>query len=503
MKVFNNRYSVLAVGLVGLLSCFSVSCKKALDNDLKNATYEGAFWKKESDVNGATLGAYALFRKSMFNQNSFFLWGDAPSGIFNSDNANDKYPYDGGKFRIPYKENGTQNWTNWYQVVGLSNLILEKAQTIANDKFAPGRKSYLMGEAYFLRALSYFYMTRVWGDLPLQLEAITTADQAKLIPRTDSKAIMAQIMSDAAKASALLTWEGLGENQRFRASKASALALLAHASAWAGDYQKTILYTDSLEKRPDLISLQPTGQIRKVFTDNNANENIFVITNKYSNNEASSYDPNISNSIAYITIGSDVIKGMPSFVPTYWLAPAMIDGLYSKDDSRLKEFVVYDASGLKPNMVKYRDVLNVGSGSSYSMRAESNLVIFRLADMILLKAEALNALSRDNEARIELNKTRARAGVPNVDKDVNGNLITGVLLQREIFQERERELIGEGHTYFDMVRNSRNILSTGITFFPPWMSKDRYRSKGYLWPIDDAIVNGNRLIGQNQWWQNN
>lgn len=497
MKVFNNRYSVLAAGLVGLLSCLSVSCKKALDNDLRNATYEGAYWKKESDVNGATLGAYALFRKSMFNQNSFFLWGDAPSGLFNSDSANDKYPYDGGKFRIPYKENGTQNWTNWFQVVGLSNLILEKTPTIADDKFEAGRKNYLMGEAYFLRALSYFYMTRVWGDLPLQLEAITTADQAKLIPRTDSKAIMNQIMSDAAKASALLTWEGLNENQRFRASKASALALLAHASAWAGDYQKTVLYTDSLENRTDLMSLQPTGQIRKVFSDNNAEENIFVITNKYSNNEASSYDPNITNSIAYITISSDIIKGMPSSVPTYWLAPAMIDGLYAKDDTRLKEFVAYkNSTDQKPNMVKYRDILNVGSGGSFDMRAESNLVIFRLADMILLKAEALNALNRDGEAVTELNKIRARAGVTNISN-------TGVLLQRDIFLERERELIGEGHIYFDMVRNSRNILSTGVTFFPPWMTKERYRNKGYLWPIDDAVVNANRLIGQNQWWQNN
>jgi len=98
-------------------------------------------------------------------------------------------------------------------------------------------------------------MTRVWGDLPLQLTAVTTADQVKLIGRTDEKLIMNQIISDATKASSLLTWEGLNENQRIRASKGAALALLAHASAWTNDYAKTVLYTDSLLNRADLFNL--------------------------------------------------------------------------------------------------------------------------------------------------------------------------------------------------------------------------------------------------------
>lgn len=491
MKIFNIKYRAVAIGLLVLITSLNFSCKKALDNDLINATYEGAYWKSESDINGATLGAYALFRRSMFNQNAFFLWGDAPSGLFNSDSANDQYPYN-GRFRIPYKEDGTQNWTNWYQVVGSANLILEKAADIDNSKFAAGKKNYLLGEAYFLRALSYFYMTRVWGDLPLQLKAVTTADQAQLIGRTAEKEIMKQVLSDAAKASALMTWEGLEEGQRFRASKAAALALLAHASAWNGDYQKTIVYTDSIINRPDLISLQPKGSIRDVFANTNAKENIFVITNKYSNNEASG-----SGTVAFITISSDLIRGMPSVNPTYWLVPAMLSSLYSKDDTRLTEFVGYrNTSDVKPNLMKYKDIQNVGSGGTFDMRAESNLVVFRLADMILLKAEALNALNRDGEARVELNKIRQRAGVAELNN-------SGLFLKRDIFQERERELIGEGHIYFDMVRTGRAYGTGGVAFFPSWMSLDRFRNKGYLWPIGEGIVNSNRLIGQNQWWQNN
>ncbi|KIO75546.1 hypothetical protein TH53_20065 [Pedobacter lusitanus] len=490
MKIFNIKYRVLAVGLLMLLSCFTFSCKKALENNLENATYENSFWQNEKDVDGAVLGAYALLRKSLFRDNCFFLWGDGPVGIFNSDDTNVSGMYTSGSFTVAYRQEGAHNWTNWFQIVSLSNLVLEKAGALPDAKFAAGRKNYLLGEAYFLRALSYFYMTRVWGDVPLQLTAITTADQVKLIGTTDEKLIMNQVIADATKASALLTWDGLGENQRIRASKASALALLAHASAWKNDYAKTVLYTDSLISRADLFNLEPKGAIRKVFSNTSSSENIFVIPSKYANNESSS-----NSTIAFLTVSSDIVKGMPNSNPTYWLSPIALDNLYSTDDARKKEFVAYrSVSDLKPNLVKYADIQNVGSDGKYDLRAESNLIIFRLADIILLKAEALNALGRDGEALTAINQIRTRSGVASVSS-------SSLLLKRDILLERERELIGEGQSYFDIVRNSRSYGIDGSGFYPSWMNKDRFSKKGWLWPINNSIINANSLISQNEWWK--
>ena len=426
----------------------------------------------------------------MFQDNCFFLWGDGPVGLFNTEDTNVSGMYDSGSFTVAYRTEGAHNWTNWFQIVSLSNLIIEKTVTIPDAKFAAGRKNYLLGEAYFLRALSYFYMTRVWGDLPLQLTAVTTADQVKLIGRTDEKQIMAQIIADATKASSMLTWDGLNASERIRASKGSALALLAHASAWTNDYAKTALYTDSIISRSDLFNLQPGGTIRKLFSNTSSPENILVIPSKYANNESSS-----KSTIAFLTISSDIVKGMPNAKPTYFLSPTALGNLYTADDTRVKEFVAYrNVSDVLPNLVKYADIQNVGSDGKYDLRAESNLIIFRLADMILLKAEALNALGRDGEALTAVNQIRTRAGIASVSSSSD-------FLKRDILLERERELIGEGQSYFDIVRNSRSFGTNGTSFYPTWMTKDRFSKKGWLWPINNTIINANSLISQNEWWK--
>lgn len=490
MKTFNRYRKAWVIGLC-LLNCSMLfSCKKALDNELQNGTYENEYWKSESDVDGAVVGAYSLLRKSLFQDNAFFIWGDGPVGVFNTDDTNVSSMYGSGSFNVPYREQGAHNWTNWYQVVGLANLILEKVEAMPNEKFAPGRKEQLQGEAYFLRALAYFYMTRAWGDLPLQLKAITTADQAEKIGRTPEADIMKQIMKDAQRASSLLTWQAALDNQRIRASKGAAMALLTHASAWENDYDKTALYADSLLSQGALFRLQPKGSITKLFDNSNESENIFVITTKFANNEASA-----NSTIAYLTISSDFINGLPNKNPTYWLSPTAITELYTTDDARKAEFIGYrNAADLKPNLLKYKYFVNAGAGGQNDLRAESNIIIFRLADIILLKAEALNALNRDAEALEEINKVRTRSGVAPVS-------LAGTLLKREIVLERRRELLGEGHNYFDMVRNSRDLANGGPSFYPTWMTRERFDKQGWRWPILNTIINGNRLINQNEWWK--
>ncbi|MEZ2336273.1 RagB/SusD family nutrient uptake outer membrane protein [Mucilaginibacter sp. RCC_168] len=504
MKHHNKHYKTFAFALLlAILMGFTFSCKKALENKLTNDTYADTYWKSAGDVNGALLGAYGLFRKSM-NQNScFFIWGDAPVGLFNSDEGtNLNRVYLEGFFGVPYREEGAHNWTNWYRVVDLSNLVIEHLTKMPDDKFTNDQKNTFLGEAYFLRALSYFYMTRVWGDLPLQLTATTTAGQAKYIGRTDAAIILKQIIADAQKASSLLSWESLNTYERRRASKGAALALLAHATAWQNDYANTVLYTDSLINRADLFHLQPMGSIRQVFKNTTEPENIFVISSKNSENEASEWtDFSFSATIAFITVSNGYIANMPMNVPQYYPPQSKINELYGTDntDSRKDEFFKASPFGdvNKPSLIKYADIAYQNPSTKSDPRSESNLIVFRLADMILLKAEALNALARDGEALVAVNTIRARAGAAPLAS-------SGLILKKNILQERQRELIGEGHNYFDIVRNSSQIDKGGPNYFTqltPWaMSVDRFKQKGYLWPIHNSILNANRLISQNPWW---
>jgi len=485
---------VLLVGTAFLTSLSS--CKKELANELTNDTYEDAFWKTESDVNAAVAGAYGLLRNSLNTNSCFFIWGDTPAGTFASSAGSLTTAVLGGDFKVPYRDEGAHNWTNWYKVVDLSNLIIENVQRMPDNLFnSKQSKNYLLGEAYFLRGLAYFYMTRTWGDVPLQLKATTSANvsEVKYIPATNTMDIIKQVIADGKKASSLLSWEGAGNYQKRRASKGAALALLAHATAWKtpvgvwqNDNEQAVKYVDSILNRPDLFNLQPTDNIRKVFKNPGEPENIFVISAKDSENEGAAWTRNIwTANIAYVTLGSDVSSGSSN--PHYFVDRLKIDELYEPDDTRIDDF--YFVGKDVALLSKYSDVIFKGATAAgpTEPRAESNLIIFRLADMILLKAECLNAMNRDIEAKTELNKIRMRAGASQITK-------VGLPLAHEILIERRRELIGEGHNYFDMVR-------TGLFIQIPWtMDNSRKAQKGYYWPVDNDILNANRFLNQIPYW---
>ena len=504
MKIQFKQY--IKVGVVALiLTSFGglSSCNKSLENNLINDTYADTYWQNEKDVNGAVLGTYGLFRKAMTTNQCFFIWGDTPIGtLTTNESTNHSGVYTSGLFTLPYRETGAHNWTNWYRVVDLSNLIIKRLSEIDDSKFSAGSKKYFLGEAYFMRALAYFYMTRVWGDLPLQTTPTETADQAVLKGRTPTDDILKLILEDAQKASSLLTWEGVDGYGRRRANKGAALALLAHTTAWQNDYQKTLLYTDSIISKKDLFSLQPKGSIRNVFKDASAKENIFVFTSKDAENESAQYDINVNNNsaaVGFITVSNEIFVNMPFSTPTYFVTNAKLNEVYGEDsdeDSRKTEFFRNINNTLNSSLMKYSDIVYKNAATNSDPRVESNYVIFRLADMVLLNAEALNAVNRDGDALTAVNSIRTRAGAKTRITS------TGPNLKRDILKERQRELIGEGQAYFDIVRNAwksgNNNLFVQLTAWS--MNADRFAQKGYLFPIHNSILNTNRLITQNPYW---
>ncbi|TCD10680.1 RagB/SusD family nutrient uptake outer membrane protein [Pedobacter frigidisoli] len=468
-----------------LIILISPSCKKALDNELDNATYDDKFWKTEADAQGAISGAYALLRTSLYKDNAFFIWGDLPVGEIQTFDTNMQGPYLSGNLAaVYYREEGAHNWTNWYKVINVCNLVIDKVPSIPDASFANGTKgkNYVIGEAYFLRALCYFYLARVWGDVPLQNVPIYTAEEIKYLPQSPEDVITKQVQSDAGKASALLTFEGTAQYRRARANKGAALALLAHVSAWRHEYDKTVLYTDSIISRVDTYKLETADNIRLAFKNSFSTENIFVITASNSNNEANFSIPNYSEAIGFKTLTSPYLTTVTG-IPLYFVNYDYLYTIYPNDnDARLANFYGYSSSADVDLLIKYSDV---GFKTPNQPFIESNLIIYRLADMYLLKAEALNFLTRDPEARTALNVVRERANT-----DVTA--LSGNLLKIEIMNERIRELAGEGQNFFDGVRMNRS---------PVWMTDARKALKGWRWPIANSILQNNNLINQTEFWK--
>lgn len=121
---------------------------------------------------------------------------------------------------------------------------------------------------------------------------------------------------------------------------------------------------------------------------------------------------------------------------------------------------------------------------------DDNQMIFRYSDPILLRAEALAELKRDEEARTVVNVIRQRAGASLIT-------VSDEELKEAIWWERVRELLGEGNFYYDLVR-TKKVLNTEYTTAA--MSVGAFNAGGWTWPIDKSALANNPHMRLNNYW---
>ena len=132
--------------------------------------------------------------------------------------------------------------------------------------------------------------------------------------------------------------------------------------------------------------------------------------------------------------------------------------------------------------IKYTDV-QIESASSGSIYPANNYVIFRLSDIMLLKAEALTAQGKSSGVAIGLlNQIRERADIGDFDGSVS--------LQRAILNERARELFLEGHRFFE----------TGTSLLYN-VTEANMAKRIHYWPLDPDLFENNSVIRQTSYWQ--
>ena len=169
-------------------------------------------------------------------------------------------------------------------------------------------------------------------------------------------------------------------------------------------------------------------------------------------------------------------NGQPDKRSTIWFDPATLR-TYGNDPRtfRMRKFLISS----DPNAID-------GFGFDASQ------TIFRLTDAILLQAEALAELGNDSKAQQKVNIVRDRAGAPPFT-------VVGEELKNEIFFERCRELIGEGHYWYDVVR-TRRIIDLNYKF-GYHCSVDQYKAGAWTWPIHRSALINNPGITLNTYWQ--
>jgi starch-binding outer membrane protein, SusD/RagB family len=393
-------------------------------------------------------------------------------------------------------------WTNAYITINKANIVLDRVPPIVMDVTERNR---VLGEAHYLRALMYFQLVRMFGDVPLmEHEAKSVADAQ--IPRTAAAQVYALIVSDLQTAVNDLPPSYTGADLG-RATSGAAMSLLAKVYLNQKDYNNAAKYAGQV---------MSSGQysLNARWLDN------FKISLEYVNPE----------SIFEINYGApEQTPGVVGSVQTLFTLPSGFPGgdaygliqvnpdliaLYSANDQRgngatymTSPYVTALGDTARwgvPNGAAFHKWIDETNSKDMTARSwqqmPNNWIIQRYADVVLIYAEAVNSggTATNGSAEAALNQIRARAGIPTVSG------LASAALTDSIRVERRREFAFEGQRWFDLSR--WGILDATVqaktlqmqTLFPG--ETGVHGAPSNLFPIPDGQINSNSLLTQNPGW---
>lgn len=500
-----NTYKKLSI-FCGILIFVSLSsCKKLLEQVPKNSTYLQVFWKNGNDARYAIAGNYALLRAAITNYNDrYYMYGDAiAKNYFTIQYTGDGLEgIQGGDFTFQYNLNTLANYTLYYKAIAMSNVVIKNvskmtdAQLQTEDDPTAFRNN-ILGQALFIRALSYFMMVRVWGDLPIVTEAYDDPLTAPQLPRSPKADVMKLIEDDCHKAAGLLSWSyaSIGD-AKVTANAGAVYALLAHLYLWRAtmldvstdnpnltDVSSADTTINTLMARGG-YSLPDTSKYKSVFVGRSS-EGIFEINMSENTLEGSYSSIGLSFlNQSYVNQGSTNPR---DFVVPNYLSEHYGDG---STDIRYKDnfdFVFTD----KPLCIKYNNVVYRNLAQKLDPYLSNNMIIFRLSDFILLKAE-IDLYRGDKAGAIKIiNDWRTRFDTNPYIIDDSWNLDD---VKYEYGIERGKEFYLEGQIFYDLLRTReyKNHVD--------WLTEPRFRAEGYYWPVDPALFKQNPVLKQTKYW---
>lgn len=448
-----NINKILVAALV-TLSVASACSSDFLDLAPISQENSNNFYKTGEDMRNALNAVYGSLQYGGQYYSSMHVIGE-----LRSDNTEITNPAAGADLQavddftnVPVTSTSANTWNAHYQGIQSANIVLEKIQPVQMDA---NLKARFIGETKFLRALMYFNLVRIFGDVPLVTSMINSPQEGYSYGRETVERVYAQIMLDLEEAEAALPFTYAATDVG-RATKGAAMALLGKVYLTRGQWS---LAAEKLKALIDAAgqtnyALQPT--YADVFGPANQNnrESVFEVQFKGgANGEGSPF----SNQFAPIGSGGAVVSvGNPlgQNIPTAEMHASYEEGDLRRDVSMATSYV------LNGNEVQHNYIRKYLSTPAANLDADVNWIVLRYADVLLMYAEALNeqGFVADGPAFTFLNQVRNRAGLPELTSNhVNSQYRVTNQAEFRLAVERERrsELAFEGHRWFDLVRTGR------------------------------------------------
>lgn len=530
----------IIICLLVVLGTSQFSCKKFLDITPINQLTGNNFYKSVDDIESNIIDMYGTLFQKYTNTNTAGATGEFRSGeVVVADQApgwrndisllgghNRKAPRPNGsldRLTIPastvvndrtlrnalYNSTGDNyrfvnltSWVEYYRVIQSANLLVSKLEEGVPALSDDQTRRYI-AEGKFIRNYCYFTMVRLYGDVVYY----TNAYQKDALARENMVSVIKNCIADLKTAKDGLPWTSSNPTERgVRASRGAVVGLLMNMEMWNAGFDpanKTAYYTETAELGKELmesnayrlLDLNEWATVSKGRSEESLFE-LFTTLNYSGGNSVFRFAP----------FGETFIHfpyRLPEYDFRYSAAIFTADymrKLYPDEgaDGRLAAWfdAPFDNNVETFQLKKFAGNTIVDSSDPNNIaNPDNSFLIMRYADAILLRAEALAELGRDDEAKDVLNVVRAKRLAilfPGATNDEGK-------LKDAIFWERAKELMGEGSHYFDLVRTKR-ILNKLYTDNP--LTPDKFNRGAWTWPIDGNALANNRLMVLNNYWIN-
>lgn len=351
------------------------------------------------------------------------------------------------------------DWTDYYQFIYDTNAVIAGLQN--NTAISAKIANQLTGEAKFTRAFIYFYLVNIYGDVPLATTPLYTTNAN--LSRSPKALVYQQMVNDLTDAETLLNPNYVDASDtattmdRVRPNQAAAAALLARVYLYMGKYSQAISEATKVINNPLYQLVSPLTQTNYVFNISDNSEAIWQI--------AQAMPPSLNGATP------DGNFFILSSKPTNVSLSTRLISSFEPGDQRFNVWVgTYNTGGVT---YYYPAKYKVSSFNADPNNITEYMMMLRLAEQYLIRAEAEANNSDPSDAVKDLNVIRSRAGLPNY-----AGATDPASLLAAILHERQVEFFAEwGHRWFDLIRTG-NVNSVMSVVAP---------QKGGVWKPTDAL----------------
>ena len=518
-------YIICAVSAV----CGFSSCSDFLQIEPQNEIILEKFWNEKADVEAVIAGCYSNMQDDGVIKR-MMVWGEfrsdniGPGSNVTSDGSLEKVLME----NIDAKNNYT-DWSGFYSVINRCNTVIKYAPGVSatDPAYTESELQANIAEMVALRSLCYFYLIRAFRDVPFSREAYIDDDQTMDLPATKFDNILDSLIIDleSVQGAAIKRYPETKEMyQTGRITQDAIRALLCELYLWKKDYESCIRYADMVIDSKKVIA-EENRQKRSSSSRNNETQERFNGFPLVSNSTSANYYGN-----AYETLfgkdrgNTDEVNQEIIFQLVYddnpnttsMKANGAVNSFYGNSNASIglvapSTFILDDIAKTSGRQVfddqnkkldsrmyincnteeesinKYTtstiDINVSGSdpeprwGSLYTQDQNgSNWIIYRLTDIMLLKAEALIQLAREgsdaetndynkvlfDKAFTLVNAVNKRSLCQSQLKDTlsRTSYQDKARMEELVLSERQRELMFEGKRWFDLVRYSQRKGNT-------------------------------------------